>query len=276
MATIGRTGRGRLFFVAAALAAALLPASPASSTTSHCFFNGSSLSVYVNEIDQAGRLYVDTGDAVKYAAGGVIHDCGATLSQITAGIYVTGSTLDDVFTLDQDGPGGPYPASIPIEVNLGDGGDLFEIRGTPGRDRVYFFHAVNAAVEEVVDRDGDLNFDIVLWQVERARAEGRGGRDVLGATTGTSGWAGDGEIKPARIPLRLVGGSANDRLFGGTRRDRLAGGAGRDTEVGAAGVDRLLGGAGDDDLDGGKDRDTCRGGPGTDTATRCEKTAGVP
>lgn len=74
----------------------------------------------------------------------------------------------------------------------------------------------------------------------------------------------------------LIGLGRADTLNGKPGADGLCGGSGADTLLGKAGRDKLLGSRGDDELNGGAGIDVCKGGPGTDSATRCERTTGVP
>ncbi|BAL93064.1 hypothetical protein AMIS_78440 [Actinoplanes missouriensis 431] len=66
-------------------------------------------------------------------------------------------------------------------------------------------------------------------------------------------------------PLKVYGGSGNDRLTGGSGNDRIVGESGNDRVYGAAGNDSLDGGTGNDRIVGNQGHDKVWGGAGDDS-----------
>ncbi|MFC7530353.1 calcium-binding protein [Actinoplanes sp. GCM10030250] len=81
----------------------------------------------------------------------------------------------------------------------------------------------------------------------------------------TLGDRNDALVNRTAIPVRVYGGTGNDRLTGGSGVDRLHGDGGADTIRGERGNDLLYGGSGNDSLNGGTGHDGLDGGTGNDT-----------
>jgi Ca2+-binding RTX toxin-like protein len=268
-------------FVLSAAALVLIPAleSPVGATFAPCDYDGvNRVTVIIDPAVTKATIYVDTGDEIKLKTDATVHDCGAATTGNTSQILVNGSPANDIFQIDQDGPGGNFPHNGKLwGINLGTGSDndLVRILGRPGVDRVYVNKLVNnTGSHDVIDTNGDGNPNIDLLGVERVSLTSFGGNDHLGV--GGSGYAGPAalgsfQLKPARLPLILQSGPGSDELRGGTKNDKLIGGGGHDDAKGGAGNDLLKGGSGNDDLDGDAGTDTCKGGPGSDTTVQCEK-----
>jgi Ca2+-binding RTX toxin-like protein len=99
----------------------------------------------------------------------------------------------------------------------------------------------------VLGSDADEKIKVV--DGTRIRVRGRGGDDVLDATT-------SGRLRGADAVV-LAGGTGADRVVGSLARDRLLGGRGTDKLFGDGGNDVILGGPGRDKAFGQQGRDRC-------------------
>ncbi len=215
-------------------------------------------------------IYVDEGGEI------VVHfdlqappdtDCGDATTSNTSLITVLGTDVNDLIVIDDQGPGGPFPTDIEMDL-----------RGRDGADRVWFWdtdtgNTYRFGVAGGVlagDRDGTGNPTLTFRSVQEVLVDAAGGRDIL---TGSPGGAFDG---PYSGRLTLFGEGGVDKLVGGSARDYMEGGNRGDDLRGKAGADDLRGGYGDDALDGGPGEDSCQGGPGDDTKVNCELAGGIP
>ncbi|MEL6896737.1 MAG: PKD domain-containing protein, partial [Planctomycetota bacterium] len=111
----------------------------------------------------------------------------------------------------------------------------------------------------------DIRIDDVRRQPESVEIRIRTGRGpwketVYDAISRVDAYGGDGDDdistdRRLQIPVRLFGGTGNDKLRGATQNDYLDGGAGDDRLYGHDGQDVLIGGLGKDRLGGDKGDD---------------------
>lgn len=160
------------------------------------------------------------------------------------GIFITGTTLNDVFNVTSNDD------DAFLEIRAGRGSDTFDLTGE-GTFQLDF------------RRDGqdnatnNVNVNLGLGSAQIIN-DGFGFSDTIVAVDPLS-----------RLYLRsgggddtLIGGIGGDRLRSGDGADSLAGGPGNDRLQGESGDDILLGGAGDDELNGGAGNDSLAPGDG--------------
>jgi Ca2+-binding RTX toxin-like protein len=248
---------------------------PASATTAPCAQTGAKVDVTIDEPVHSAMLFVDTGEELKLRVDSgisiITHDCGAATTANTNNVNVDGSVGQDIFEINQSGPGGSFPHTKFWDVTLGAGSDTVRVLGRPVVDRIYVNKLVSGGnTFDVIDTNGDGNPNIDLFNVQRVEIRSFGGNDQIGVSGSGYQTLGTFQLFPARLPLILKAGSGNDDLTGGIKNDVEAAGAGNDDLKGGQGSDLLKGQGGSDHMNGGPGSDTCLGGPGNDTAVQCE------
>jgi Ca2+-binding RTX toxin-like protein len=270
-----RTGRRVILVALGAVAPVLLTGPPASATFT-CFYDSNNDTVFVSfdVVNPATvTLFVDTGGEIKLRENGTTFDCQDATTANTVQVIVDGTDGNEIFQIDQGGPGGPFPHTKYWGVDMMGGDDVVRVLGTSGVDRVYVNKLVNNVGQtfDVIDTNGDGNPNIDLRSVKRVEIRSYGGNDRIGVSGYSAiGPLGGFQLFPSRLPLTLKAGGGSDQLTGGIKNDTAIGGGGNDDLSGGNGNDLLKGGSGNDDLDGDAGTDTCIGGPGADSLTQCE------
>jgi len=254
----------RLRHVVVPLVVATMAATPvtAGPSADGCERSGANVQI---TLSSTGVARLGPGGAFEVFLNGVQQDCEGATNESTQFVDVLGTGQRDRFLIDQNGTGGRFRVEVIWRVDLGEGNDLIQLRGTPKADRYNIgTWQVGNTLVDVIDTDGDGTPNIDLFGTERMMRLQSGGNDVVSGMPkpGTNRSTGSGAtMGPARIPLTLKGGPGKDRLTGGNAGDLLVGGAKDDT---------LKGGKGKDTLKGGGGNDRCKGGPGKDKERGCE------
>jgi Ca2+-binding RTX toxin-like protein len=180
------------------------------------------------------------------------YPCGLTNSTADL-ITVTGSSLDDLVSIANIGPGATPDAGlseIAWNINLGTGDDTLDVFG----------QNLTAGVNGVdLNNDKDPDATIAAGTLETLLLDGR----EDGGPARMSAGGGNGTGAAYADPTLIVGGSSNDTLIGGIGPDQITGGDGNDVERGGAGADSL-GTFGPDAL-GDTGRNNYYGGAGADS-----------
>lgn len=209
--------------------------------------------------ESEGRL-LRAGRAIVFFTGSdsTTHACGSATVTNTRRIEVTGtgSASKTLVTVDESGgrlaPGARLERTrfreIEVRISVIPGDDVLALMyvGTAVADR----ETVGANGLDL-NSDGDLDVTTTGHPFGRLLFAGLGGRDRLsGGGSAATGAA-------VQVPMRLVGGPADDLLRGGAANDVI-------DELGFGGDDVLVGRAGNDLLRGAAQNDRLRGGGGTD------------
>lgn len=153
-------------------------------------------------------------------------------------------------------------SGITVEVDLGEGNDIAEIRGNSrdtifggnGNDRI----ATKGNADIVFGEDGDDYID------------GGDGHDKLNGGAGDDlifGGAGNDIIDGGDGDDTIAGGDSGDNIIGGNGDDLISGQGGSDYIYGKQGNDILYGETGNDVIDGGAGDDKIIAGEGANTLT---------
>jgi Ca2+-binding RTX toxin-like protein len=291
--------------VMVALVGAVLPGVAEASTlslsgTTYTFSGTSgpdSLGVRFNRsISSSADRYVFT-DHSATVTGGLPAGCTANAGNTAIACTTTptqvvfnGSGGDDLLAAETGtspviGASTPWPSSIPLQLNGGDGKDT--LVGGDSND------ALNGGAQDDVLKPGG-GTDTVVGGDGNDTVDYSGRASAVSINLGTGTLQNSGTVTAVENAVgstvadtivgddsanRLVGGDGSDTIIGGGGSDVIDGGAGaddlrgdsgtgtdgNDTITGGAGADTIVGGGGDDTIDGGDDNDTIAGNAGNDT-----------
>ncbi len=191
-------------------------ATPAHAATCSTSDGGTRLNVSIAS-GESVSVRIGTGDTIRVNGGGLFGaDCGGNDVDVVATIDVNASTGNEIFTIDETGPGGAFDDDDDFDVDLLAGTDQVRITGRAIADTVTLApFEVNGA-------------DVTLAGVENVTVNANGGDDSVngGSTT---------------LPLVINGGAGADGLTGGNGNDVILGGSdtGNDAMNGSGGTDRV-------------------------------------
>jgi Ca2+-binding RTX toxin-like protein len=200
--------------VAAAIAAALVPATAQAATVTGADSGTTRTITYAAAAGEINQPVV-----TRQGANIVMNDAGATLGP--AGTCAAGADAHTVVCPD----GAPTITLVNVALSLGDGNDSATL-GVP--------HASvsgEAGKDTITGSDFD---DVIDGGADEDTVHGGGGNDSIGDSID------DG------APNHLFGGLGDDTLFGSAGNDDLHGEAGNDNLIGDFGADLLDGGPGFD------------------------------
>lgn len=214
--------------LAIALAAAALLAPAGASAAATCTYDPATATVQAQMLSP--RVVVARAAGAVLVDGRPCAGAAATRRIVVASDFPPAA---DTVVVDES-----HGRLAPVIALTSGGGDTIEVIGTAGPDHFVAHDDVGASID--VDGDGDP--DVTSTQVGRVVLRGRGGDDVLAASSGP----GDRTL----YPVVLDGGPGDDVLRGGrSGADRVDGGPGDDRILARATPgDRLIGGAGIDAL----------------------------